>query len=47
MEDDKFAQSNYMGQEKNALCPGIGHRVEKCIMSRNRPHSIKMHYVQE
>jgi len=29
MEDDKAAQSNYMGQEKDGLCPGIGHRVEQ------------------
>jgi len=29
MEDNKAAQSNYMGQEKNVLCPGINHRVEQ------------------
>jgi hypothetical protein len=27
MEDDQAAQSNCMGQEKNILYTGIGHRV--------------------
>jgi len=29
MEDNKAAQSNYVWQEKNAFCPGIGHKVEQ------------------
>jgi hypothetical protein len=29
MEDNTAARSNYMGQKKNALYPGIGHRVEQ------------------
>jgi hypothetical protein len=34
MEDDKAAQSNYMGQEKDALCPGIAHRVEQATKAQ-------------
>jgi len=34
MEDDKAPQSKYMGQGKDALCPGIGCRVEKATKAQ-------------
>jgi hypothetical protein len=40
MEDDRASQSNYMGQEKNALCPGIGHRVEQATKAQRRNRCV-------